>query len=97
VVLQDCDGVFFCLYLLYIDLIALARVDAIIFLYIFKGMETKRGRPPKKPSERKTAGMLIPLTEAEREQIQAAAASDDAKPITWAREILLRAAKRRGK
>ena len=54
------------------------------------------GRPPKRPQDRKTAGMLIPLTEAEREQIQAAAASDDAKPITWAREVLLRAAKRRG-
>lgn len=60
-------------------------------------MEIKRGRPPKKPSDRKTAAMLIPMTEHEREQIQAAAEADDAKPVTWAREVLLRAAKRRGK
>ena len=58
-------------------------------------MENKPGRPPKKPSERKTAGILIPMTEAERAQIHAAAQADDAKPITWAREVLLRAAKRR--
>ena len=55
------------------------------------------GRPPKKPEDRKTAVMLIPMTDAEREQIQAAAESDDAKPVTWARDVLLRAAKRRGK
>lgn len=60
-------------------------------------MESKRGRPPKKPSERKTAAMLIPMTEEERQQIQAAAESDDVKPVTWAREVLLRAAKRRSK
>ena len=61
-------------------------------------MENKRmGRPPKRPSERKTSPMLIPMTDAEREQIQAAAEADDAKPTTWARDVLLRAAKRRGK
>lgn len=54
-----------------------------------------RGRPPKSPKDRKTAGMLIPLTAAERESIRDAAKSDDAKPVTWAREVLLRAAKRR--
>lgn len=59
-------------------------------------METNRGRPPKKPSERKTAAMLIPMTEAEKQQIQAAAELDGEKPVTWARETLLRAAKRRG-
>lgn len=59
-------------------------------------MTPKRGRPPKDPSERKTAGMLIPMTEAERQQIQAAAEVDGEKPVTWARETLLRAAKRRG-
>ena len=53
------------------------------------------GRPPKKPSERKTAPMLIPMTDAEREQIQAAAEADEAKPTTWAREVLLRTANRR--
>ncbi len=59
-------------------------------------METNRGRPPKKPSERKTAGMMIPMTEAEKHQITAAAEGDGEKPVTWARETLLRAAKRRG-
>jgi hypothetical protein len=59
-------------------------------------MEKKQmGRPPKKPSERKTAGMLIPMTEVEREQIHAAAEADESKPTTWARDVLLRAAKRR--
>jgi hypothetical protein len=72
-------------------------VDAIFFIDIFKGMETNRGRPPKKPSDRKTASMLIPMTDAEKRQITSAAESDDAKPVTWARETLLRAAKRRAK
>jgi hypothetical protein len=54
------------------------------------------GRPPKKPSERKTAHMLLPMTEVEKQQIQAAAELDGEKPVTWARETLLRAAKRRG-
>jgi hypothetical protein len=39
--------------------------------------------------------MLIPMTEAEKQQIFAAAESVEAKPVTWARETLLRAAKRR--
>jgi hypothetical protein len=41
--------------------------------------------------------MRIPLTDAERELVEIAAQADDAKPITWAREALLRAAKRRQK
>src|SRR5205823_9720568 len=91
-------GVFLCLYLLYILLVGIARLDAKVFRYIFSVMDNKRmGRPPKPASERKTAGMLIPMTEAERERVQAAAEADDAKPITWARDVLLRAAKRRGK
>lgn len=90
-------GVFLCLDLLYTEIIGDTRVDARLFLYIFKDMETNRGRPPKKPGERKTAAMLIPMTEAEKQQIQDAAESDEAKPVTWAREVLLRAAKRRGK
>jgi hypothetical protein len=40
--------------------------------------------------------MLIPLTEAEKQQIQDAAEIDGQKATTWARETLLRAAKRRG-
>jgi hypothetical protein len=89
-------GVFLSLDLLYTELVSDARVDDTIFLYIFSFMGKKRmGRPPKKASERKTSAMLIPMTEDEREQIQAAAESEDAKPVTWAREVLLRAAKRR--
>jgi hypothetical protein len=60
-------------------------------------MDTNRGRPPKKPEDRKTAAMLIPMTDAEKQQIQAAAEGDGEKPVTWARDVLLRAAKRRGK
>lgn len=60
---------------------------------IFNGM---RGRPPKPDDERKTANMKIPLAEGEKEAIERAAESDGAKPVTWAREVLLRAAKRRG-
>jgi len=54
-----------------------------------------RGRPPKRPEERKTAYFGFPLTEAEREEIRAAAEADGVRPITWARNVLLRAAKRR--
>jgi hypothetical protein len=61
---------------------------------IFNDM-AKRGRPPKAPRERKTAGMKIPLTDAEKRQIQAAAESDGEKPVTWARDTLIRVAKRR--
>jgi hypothetical protein len=65
---------------------------------IFTGMgKNNMGRPPKAPEERRTADMKIPLTEAEKQQIQAAAESDEAKPVTWARDVLLRAAKRRSK
>lgn len=91
----DCIGVFLCLVLLCTDLICIAIVDRGFIRYIFILMENKRGRPPKKPSERRTLGMHIPMTDDEREQIKAAAESDDAKPVTWARETLLRAAKRR--
>ena len=56
-----------------------------------------RGRPPKAPEDRKTANMKIPLTAAEKDSIRQAAESDDAKPVTWARDLLIRAAKRRAK
>ena len=58
-------------------------------------MDNKRGRPPKAPEDRRTDEIKIPLSEAEKQQIQSAAESDDAKPVTWARDVLLRAAKRR--
>lgn len=40
--------------------------------------------------------MKLPLTESEKEVIEEAARSDGEKPVTWARDVLLRAAKRRG-
>jgi hypothetical protein len=39
--------------------------------------------------------MKIPLTDAEKQTIEQAARTDDAKPVTWSRETLLRAAKRK--
>ncbi|HEV3302702.1 MAG TPA: hypothetical protein VG055_23825 [Planctomycetaceae bacterium] len=39
--------------------------------------------------------MKIPLTPAEKLAIEKAAECDDEKPVTWARNTLLRAAKRR--
>lgn len=60
---------------------------------IFKPMNT-RGRPPKTAKDRKTASMKLPLTDAEKVAIEQAARAHDAKPVTWARDVLLRAAKR---
>lgn len=54
-----------------------------------------RGRPPKRPSDRRTDSMKIPLTAAEKKFIEAAAHADDARPVTWVRETLMRAARRR--
>jgi len=54
-----------------------------------------RGRPPKPPDERKTASMKLPLADDEKELIERAARADDAKPVTWARDLLLKAARRR--
>lgn len=53
-----------------------------------------RGRPPKPPDERKTASMKLPLADDEKALIERAAQAQDAKPVTWAREVLLKAAKR---
>jgi hypothetical protein len=53
------------------------------------------GRPPKAPEDRRDEDIKIPLTTAEKQAIWDAAEADDAKPITWCREILLRAAKRK--
>ena len=57
---------------------------------IFMGM----ARPPKPAHERKTANMKLPLTDEEKGLIERAARDRGAKPVTWAREALLRAAKR---
>lgn len=56
-----------------------------------------RGRPPKDPEDRKTSDIKIPLTDEEKELIKSAAGIDDTKPVTWARNILIRAAKYRVK
>jgi hypothetical protein len=58
-------------------------------------MKAERGRPPKPAAERKSASMKIPLTDKEKRSIEQAASADGAKPVTWARDVLLRAAKRR--
>ncbi len=52
------------------------------------------GRPPKNARDRKTANMKLPMTDAEKALIEQAAETKGAKPVTWARETLLRAAKR---
>jgi len=54
-----------------------------------------RGRPPKPADKRKTDNMKIPLTPEEKESIERAAQAGKDKPVTWARDVLLRAAKRR--
>jgi len=57
-------------------------------------METKRGRPPKDPDERKSAELRIRLTDDERSELDRVAGG---KTSTWAREILLREAKKRSR
>ncbi len=54
---------------------------------------TVMARPAKKPEDRRTAALNVPLTKAEKELIKAAAE----KHVTWAREVLLKAAKRKAK
>ena len=56
-----------------------------------------KGRPPKKPEDRHTSDIKIPLTEGDKAAIWDAAALDGEKPVTWSRNVLLRAAKRRHK
>lgn len=56
-------------------------------------METnERGRPPKPDDERKSAQLRIRLTAEERAVLDRAAGG---KTSTWARETLLKAAKRK--
>ena len=51
----------------------------------------RTGRPPKKPKDRQTNVLRVCLTDSERSQLDRAAME---KTSTWAREVLLRAAKR---
>jgi hypothetical protein len=53
-----------------------------------------RGRPALPESEKRKPAFLLKLTDAEHELIKEAAGG---KTSTWAREVLLRAAKRRTK
>lgn len=54
-----------------------------------------RGRPPKDPEDRRVESMKLPLTADEKSLIQSAATLSDAKPVTWARDVLLREAKKK--
>jgi uncharacterized protein (DUF1778 family) len=54
-------------------------------------METKRGRPPKRATERHTERLEIRFTPDEAKALERAASG---KMATWAREVLLKAAKR---
>lgn len=55
------------------------------------------GRPPKDPKDRRTESLRLPVTEAEREAIERAATAVGKKPITWARDLVVRAAKRKAR
>jgi uncharacterized protein (DUF1778 family) len=61
------------------------------------GMAAKRGAPKKPPEERKGDPVQIRLTSAERAACEAAAAASEQKLAAWARETLVRAAKRKAK
>ena len=52
----------------------------------------ERGRPPKADDERKDNVLRIRMTQEERELLDYAA---DGKTSTWARDVLVRAAKRK--
>lgn len=53
-------------------------------------MEETRGRPPKPENERRKIRFQVRLSPVELEAIER---TGGAKPSTWAREVLLRAAK----
>jgi hypothetical protein len=57
-------------------------------------MKKKLGAPVKPPEERRSVLLPIRLTEAEKAAIDSAA---NGKASTWARNVLLRAVKRRQK
>jgi len=54
--------------------------------------KNERGRPPKADDERKDNVLRIRMTQDERETLDQAA---DGKTSSWARDVLLRAAKRK--
>jgi uncharacterized protein (DUF1778 family) len=57
-------------------------------------MDKPFGRPPKPPEERKSAELRIRLTKSERATLDEAAKG---KTSTWARKLLLKAARREAK
>jgi hypothetical protein len=57
----------------------------------------RMGRPPKAAKDRRDEEIKITLTPAEKKAIFQAALAVDARPITWCREMLLRAAGRKAK
>jgi hypothetical protein len=73
------------------------RVNTCVYRYFpyNKGMETKKmGRPPKPPAERQTARLEIRMTDAELKLVEKAGCGNTSG---WAREVLVKAAKRRDK
>ena len=50
-------------------------------------------RPPKDPSDRKSADLRIPVTEEQKDLIAKAAAAMQSDVATWIRPILLEAAR----
>jgi hypothetical protein len=64
----------------------------ILRCYTSRMKTNERGRPHKPDEERKSAQLRIRLTDEERETLDKAAGG---KTSTWAREILLKAAKRK--
>lgn len=52
------------------------------------------GRPPKDPEDRRTNFVSVPVTDAERAVIDAAADAAGVKLAAWARGVLLKAAKK---
>ncbi len=59
-----------------------------------KKKTVRRGAPKKPPEDRRSVLLPIRLTEAEKASIDSVA---DGKASTWAREVLLRAARRRNR
>ncbi|MBC8355125.1 MAG: hypothetical protein H8E66_24380 [Planctomycetes bacterium] len=55
----------------------------------------KRGRPPKDDSEKVKPAFMLNLTDAEHELVKRAVG--DGKVSTWARKIIIEAAKRKVK
>lgn len=57
-----------------------------------KKKTTRRGAPEKPPEQRKSVLLGVRMTAAEREEIDTAS---EGKASKWARDVLLRAARRR--